>query len=242
MNAAGVSLTHPFSPYERMCQVDQSEIQSALRQVFSQWGQPKSMKFDNGKPFGDPQKLTVPWLALWLIGLGIKVIYNRPRMPQDNAKVERSQGTTERWGDTFQCVDYEQLRRNLKDAVITQREQYPVKRLAKKTRLEAFPDLAAIKNKQRSPYCPGLFDIQKVYHYLIDSSWGRKLSENGQLNFWGTRYTVGKKYKSQMVTVTMDAPNQQWLVRDDKANIIYRIEKPFSVKQLCHISKCQGTE
>lgn len=242
MNAVEGSLRHPFSPYERMCQVDQSEIQSALRQVFSQWGQPKAMKFDNGKPFGDPQKLTVPWLALWLIGLGIKVIYNRPRMPQDNAKVERSQGTTERWGDTFQCVDYEQLRQNLGNAIVTQREQYPVKRLGYKTRLDTFPDLAAVKNKQLNPYCPAQFDITKVYHYLKDSAWERKVSQNGQLNFWGTRYTVGKKYASQMVTVHMDEQNQRWLVRNDKANIIYTIENPFSVRQLCHISKCQGTD
>ena len=39
------------------------------------------------------------YLALWLIGLGIEVIWNPPRCPQANGVVERSQGTGKRWAE-----------------------------------------------------------------------------------------------------------------------------------------------
>ncbi len=45
-----------------------------------------------------------------------------------------------------------------------------------------------------------------------------------------------------MVTVSMDAQNQQWLIIDDKAAIIHKIKDPLTARQLCHISKCQETD
>lgn len=58
---------------------------------------------DNGHPFGDPKLESVPVLALWLIAYGVPVIWNRPRKPTDNAKVERMQGTSGRWVEPEKC-------------------------------------------------------------------------------------------------------------------------------------------
>ena len=43
------------------------------------------IKVDNGYPFAEPGQDTVPPLALWLIGLGIEMIWNRAFRPTDNA-------------------------------------------------------------------------------------------------------------------------------------------------------------
>jgi hypothetical protein len=56
--------------------------------VFKTFGVPSWIKVDNGRPLGDPQLEIIPPLALWLLCLGIKVIWNRPATPQDNAKVK----------------------------------------------------------------------------------------------------------------------------------------------------------
>ena len=65
-------------------------MQQTMKQIFEQWGLPSYIRVDNGKPFGDPQRCSIPELGLWLIGLGIEVVWNRPRTPKDNATVERN--------------------------------------------------------------------------------------------------------------------------------------------------------
>ena len=85
--------------------------------VFQRWGMPVLIKVDNGQPFGDPQKKTIPVLALWLMSLKIKVIWNRPRQPRDNAKVERMQGTSKRWVDLDRCTSRPPARRTRPNSV-----------------------------------------------------------------------------------------------------------------------------
>ena len=81
--------------------------------AFKKWGKPKSIRVDNGKPLGDPQRKSIPPLALWLEGMGIQVIFNRPRRPTDNAKVERMQQTTKNWAGVEACKNLAQLKRQL---------------------------------------------------------------------------------------------------------------------------------
>ena len=97
MNFQGWLYHRPFFPYKKISEVPLHEIQRALIVIFKSHGIPDWIKVDNGRPFGDPQMELIPPLALWLIGLGIQVIWNRPGTPQDNAKVERSQGVMARW-------------------------------------------------------------------------------------------------------------------------------------------------
>lgn len=222
-----------------MGQCDLAQLQRELRQIFRVWGRPQAMKFDNGHPFSDPQKRFFPAIALWLIGLDIQVVYNRPRIPQDNAKVEKSQDTTQRWASIKQCEHFEQLESQLNQAILIQREQYPVTRLGGKTRLNAFPDLNPALNRQKRPYCAGLFDLQRVYDFLQNSSWQRKVSSKGQLGFWDVRFTLGTQYQSQLVSILMDAPNQRWIVSDEQGKHICFIKKPFTVTQICHLTSCQ---
>lgn len=88
-------------------------MQGELITIFKNHGAPDWIKVDNGRPFGDPKLELIPPLALWLIGLGIKVIWNRPATPQDNAKVERSQGVMGRWTEYTKCKDTFELQDRL---------------------------------------------------------------------------------------------------------------------------------
>ena len=90
---------------------------------------PRAIKVDNGRPLGDMQRTSVPELALWLIGLGIKMIWNPPRSPRCNAKVERMQATTARWVEVKSCRSCGELQQKLDQAARLQREHYRPRRL-----------------------------------------------------------------------------------------------------------------
>jgi transposase InsO family protein len=65
-------------------------VREHLRAVFRRYGMPLRINADNGPPWGSPARsgqLTA--LAIWLMRLGIRISYSRPRHPQTNGKDER---------------------------------------------------------------------------------------------------------------------------------------------------------
>ena len=112
-----------------------SEIKQSLIQNFEKWGKPDWIKIDNGRPFGDPQLEQITILALWLISYNIKVILNRPGVPQDNAKVERSQGTLSRWANPKEIKTIEELQSEVRKQGKFYNLYYPNRRLKNKTKL-----------------------------------------------------------------------------------------------------------
>lgn len=67
-----------------------STVQAQLTEVFRRYGLPVRINTDNGAPWGTPrQPGQVSELALWLIRLGIRIGFSRPRHPQTNGKDER---------------------------------------------------------------------------------------------------------------------------------------------------------
>jgi len=132
-----------------------------MQQSFEQWGLPQRIRVDNGKPFGDPQRCSVPELALWLTGLGVEVVWNRPRTPKDNAKVERMQATTSRWTEAEQYYSDSELQSKLDRAAEVQREHYQVKRLGAKSRKELYPELWS----NSRTYSHAAFDVSRVGYF-----------------------------------------------------------------------------
>jgi transposase InsO family protein len=118
--------------------VPASEPQKQLREAFCHWGMPARIRVDNGTPWGSAGDLPTD-LALWLFGLGVEVVWNPPRRPQDNGVVERSQGTGKRWSEPPRCGSPAELQRRIDDLDRIQREEYPS--IEGQSRMEAFPGL-----------------------------------------------------------------------------------------------------
>src|SRR5512135_2563828 len=112
--------------------------------VFQRWGPPDRLRVDNGHPWGAPNDLPTG-LALWLIGWGVKMIWNKPHCPQRNGVVERSQGVTQQWVEPQMLADSTQLQARLDWAVRIQRELSPA--VAGQSRLAAFPALATPRRR-----------------------------------------------------------------------------------------------
>lgn len=65
-------------------------VQAELIEIFRRYGLPVRINTDNGAPWGCPrQPGQLTELAIWLIRLGIRLSFSRPRHPQTNGKDER---------------------------------------------------------------------------------------------------------------------------------------------------------
>jgi hypothetical protein len=187
-----------------------NEVRHHLVVGFERWGMPETFKVDNGWPFGDPQRKVIPVLALWLIGHGISVVWNRPRQPTDNAKVERMQQTTRQWVDLARCSTQAILRDRLADVAQVQREQYPVSRLGFRSRASVYPGLYT---RERCYNAEG-FDIKRVYGYLSQFCLVRIVASNGQASLYGHGYQIGTPYRGETIGVCFDAEEMAWVFHD----------------------------
>jgi transposase InsO family protein len=209
-----------------------------MQQSFEQWGLPKCIRVDNGKPFGDPQRCSIPELALWLTGLGIEVIWNRPRTPKDNAKVERMQATTSRWTEVEQCYSCTELQTKLDKAATVQREQYQVRRLGCKSRKELYPELwtnCRAYNHQTA------FDVNRVTTYLSQLSFVRKVNKKGVFNFYAQRVYVGYSHNNKTLSLRYDTDSNRFRLMDESNTTIGYIQADnFSQEHILGLSVCQN--
>jgi hypothetical protein len=229
---------HLFFLKGKISQVTSLDIQKQLIILFTIWGLPKCIRVDNGKPLGDPQRKSITILGLWLVGLGIKVIYNRPRRPTDNAKVERMQQTTKNWAAIKMCKNQKQLKEQLEAAIEIQRKHYKVTRLKGKTRMEAFPEI--LDNPRK--YNEDLFDIKKAYLELSKWTFARRISSHGQFCLYDQVYYLGTKYARQHVSIKFNAELIRWQVSNSKGDFITNIETNFfSEERIKNLTVSQRT-
>jgi len=207
------------------------EVQSALITVFKTWGIPKWIKVDNGRPFGDPQLELIPPLSLWLIGLGIKVIWNTPRCPQQNAKVERAQGVMAKWTEFRKCKDTFDLQLRLWQEANFYNYNFPIRTLNNKTRKEYFPNLAFTGQK----WNPKNLKLNRVLAFLSKGNWKRTVSKVGQIPMYNKRFSVGVAYKHQRISISI-CPNQNtWKVYDQLGVLIKSVPTNFNEKSVWHL-------
>lgn len=194
--------------------------------VMHRWGHIKCFRFDNGRPFGTPTLDGVSPCAAVLAALGCKVIFNQPRRPTQNAKVERNQGTTYRWAAIHKCESISKARQALDQAVIDQRENYSTRVCGGKTRLQAYPSLT--RNPRR--FNSQDFQAKRAYEMIGQYTFARVVSQNGQISLLGRRYQIGMKNaaKKVLVEIIIKMGVPVWVVKDDVNSIINRqIAKPL---------------
>jgi hypothetical protein len=191
-----------------------------MRRFFAQHGRPRKMRFDNGAPWRSSKDLPTA-LALWLVGVGITPIFNRPYRPTENPKVERCNGLYEAWVEPGQCADFAQLEERAAWLVETQRDRYPL--ADGRTRQQTFPELGTNERTYRTEEEVGQFDMEGVKAYLARGVWARLASKVGQIFLYGKAYSIGHRHERETVWVKFDAATTEWVVLNRKGEEVKRL-------------------
>jgi hypothetical protein len=64
-------------------------VRRVLTGLFQRYGLPRTIRVDNGAPFGGCGALGLSRLSVWWLRLGLRVEFSRPACPQDNAAHEQ---------------------------------------------------------------------------------------------------------------------------------------------------------
>jgi hypothetical protein len=188
-----------------------------FRRVFTGWGLPQAIRVDNGYPWGTPRDLPTE-LALWLIGLGVEVIWNPPAQPRKNPKVERCQGLADAWAEPHTCAGPEQLKDHLDWTGRIQRQEYPS--LQGVSRVERFPELIVPHRPYQPSQEPELWELDRVDQWLTQRVWVRRVSQTGVISMYGHRRSLGRVYRGQEVVVRFDRARRSWIVSDGAGALV----------------------
>jgi len=174
---------------------------------------------DNGPPWGSRGDLPTD-LELWLLGMGVGVDPNPPRRPQDNGVVERSQGTSKRWGEPWTCDSPEELQRRLKEMDEIQRQEYPS--VAGQSRCEAFPQLVHSGRAYTREWEEAHWSLALVAANLASYAVRRRVDASGAISLYNRRHSVGIIHKRKNVHVMFDPETHEWIVADEDGRQLSR--------------------
>jgi hypothetical protein len=180
---------------------------ATLREAFTCWGRPLRVRVDNGHPWGSRGDLPTE-LGLWLLGLGIDLIYNPPRQPQANGVVERWQEIGQRWADPALCADVQEVQRRIDAMDRHQREGYPE---PARSRMRLFPGLAHSGRAYQAEAEASLWREDHLRRRLAEYAVVRQINARGLISVYGHNYYVGKRYAGQTAYVRFEAETGEWL-------------------------------
>lgn len=198
-------------------------VQQALRRQFCRWGLPQCLRVDNGVPWGNWNDLPTPF-ALWVVGVGLDWHWNDPHCPQQNPKIERSQGTGKRWSEPDRCGGVAALQERLDEADRIQREEYPTP--AGGARLTLFPALRHSGRRYTQAWERRSWSLARVERHLAEYVAVRQVAATGHISVYDHGRYVGAQYRGQSVQVQYDPGAHQWLIADAEGREIRRHAAP----------------
>jgi hypothetical protein len=189
-----------------------------LRRAFERRGLPGRIRVDNGYPWVSTGGLPTE-LGLWLLGLGIDLVPDRVRRPEDNGAVECSQNTGKRWAEPERCGSAAERQRRLAAMDRHQRQAFPD---AAHSRMRLFPALAHSGRADRRGREAALWQPQRVRDKLAEYAVARQVNARGLVSIYGRNYSVARKYAGEAVYVRLDAASGDWLIELDDGPVIGR--------------------
>jgi hypothetical protein len=203
--------------------VSPTDVQGYFRDVFRRWGRPQCLRLDNGLPWANWNDLPTA-LALWLVGLGIDLIFNPPRQPHYNGVVEKSQDTGQRWSEPYACQTVDELQARLNWMDTLQREAYPS--LQGRSRLEVFPELRRPPRVYTMAWEQRHWDLRRAQEYLAGFVAIRWANKQGQVSIYNRRVTVGAQNREKQVVVQYDPEGKSWLLADTEGRLLREVAAP----------------
>jgi hypothetical protein len=219
MSSPARSWVPRFFPPSTFSAVPRTDVQADFRQRFAAWGCPLRVRVDNGNPWGNWNDLPTV-LALWLLGLGVTVLWNAPGHPEQNPKVERSQSTGRRWAEPQQCQSVAELQTHFDHVDRIQRERYPT--VDGQSRLAMFPELGQVQRRYSRTWERQHWDLQRVADHLAGYTAVRQVDSSGHTSVYDSRYYLGKAQRRQPLYVTFDPTAYEWVFADGDGRQVRR--------------------
>lgn len=203
------TLVFPVGRWER---VARHRIQDGLRAVFARWGLPERLRVDNGYPWGSSGEWP-PELALWLIGLGVEVVWIPPACPQQNGVVERAQGTGRNWAEPHTCPDAAALQARCAALDRRQRERYPYR--GGRSRSEVYPQLRHSGRPYTRRGERAAWDVTRAWAAVARRVVRRQVDCTGSVSVYNRTRYVGKPHIGKAVYVSLDPTGPTWVFADE---------------------------
>lgn len=209
-------LSYPVWVGQQRCtrHPDTEDYQTALRLAFSQWGLPRQVQVDHESVFvaTDAKSPFPTRLHLWLLALGVELVFSRLGRPTDQGMTERSH---QLWA--AQCLtgqsfaDWQALY-----ATLAQRRDFlnahlPCASLAHRPPLVAFPQATYSGRAYRPEWEADLLDLDRVGSYLAQGRWFRQTSQACTFSLGSCVYYIGRPWRAVPLVITFD-PTDRHLV------------------------------
>jgi len=196
------------------------DYQCSLRLAFAEFGLPEKIQSDRATVFYE-NKSKSPFptrFHLWLIALGITMVFSRKRRPTDQACVERMHQTIEaQTATSTPPASYEQLLRQVA------RQRHKLNHEIPSSATGGLPPLVACPEAQHSgrAYSQGvereLMDLERVYDFLAGGKWYRKVGRQGRVvSLGGHKYYIQDAAQNSTLQITFDREDKQLVFSDAK--------------------------
>ena len=206
----GISFPH------KRCHPNISDYQCALRLAFCEFGLPKCIQADHGSNFYENRsKSPFPTpLHLWLLGLGIDLVWARIYRPTDQARVERTHQTlNDQIQQSFDFNSWDNFKSTVEQRRKRLNNHIPCDTTGKPP-LVAFPQ-AKHSGRYFNPITEkDAFDTKRVGQYLHLKEWFRKVSEVKTISLGGQIYYIAKAKPKTEVKIIFDNPSKNLIFYD----------------------------
>lgn len=191
------------------------DYQLALRLAFTEWGLPDRLATDHDRIFFDESSHS-PFptrFHLWLLALGVELQFGRLNRPTDQATTERSHQTWDSQvlqGAVFEC--YQSLWLSLQQRKIFLNEHLPCASLQEKPPLQAHPQARFPRRPYRPEWEADLLDLNRVFDFLAQGQWFRKVSAVGTISIGRHIYHLGYDWRPDgYAEITLDPTSHDFV-------------------------------
>jgi hypothetical protein len=163
-------------------------------------------------------------LACWLAGLGLGLLFNPPRRPQDNGVIERYQGVGKSWGEPQRCGSAAELQRRLDELDRWQRDLYPT--ADGRPRREVFPGLEHSGRRYNPAREVATWERKRAWEWVGSHLVPRRVDSQGKVSLYNRPYFVGSVWGGRTIWVGFDPERGEWMFQDEKGHEIRRQSAP----------------
>lgn len=194
------------------------DYQLLLRLAFTEWGLPDRLAVDHDSVFYDNRNPS-PFptrFHLWLLALGIQLSFGRVGRPTDQGMTERSH---QLWfqqvlqGQSF--VSQAELFQSLQTRRIFLNKDLPCATLGEVPPLVACPEARTPRRCYRPDLEPSLLCLDRVFAYLANKTWFRRVSEVGSFKLAQMLYFLGSKWKRKQIEISFDPDTHMMICRSN---------------------------